>query len=138
MFTPTSRYWNCVFTNGLIPTPPMPGLKSPRRDGNARADLEGRLLTVRRSNFRILQQFRIGIAQQSVQLSLRDTHCEVGGIQVCEGVQSKSVVGGSGWLSVGVAGVWIRGSSLPRRNKLNSDRSIRQRRREPQVTHLLT
>ena len=25
IFTPTSRYWNWVFTNGLIPTPPMPG-----------------------------------------------------------------------------------------------------------------
>src|SRR5713101_3804194 len=33
MFTPTSRYWNCVFTRGLIPTPPMPGWNEPVATG---------------------------------------------------------------------------------------------------------
>src|ERR1035437_7303762 len=28
-FTPVSMYWNCVLTNGLMPTPPMPGWKLP-------------------------------------------------------------------------------------------------------------
>jgi hypothetical protein len=33
MFTPTSRYWNCVFTSGLMPTPPMPGWNEPVATG---------------------------------------------------------------------------------------------------------
>src|ERR1019366_262078 len=28
-FTPVSMYWNWVLTNGLMPTPPMPGWKLP-------------------------------------------------------------------------------------------------------------
>src|SRR5215510_9393273 len=33
IFTPTSRYWNCVFTSGLMPTPPIPGWKDPVATG---------------------------------------------------------------------------------------------------------
>src|SRR6266702_5439848 len=33
MFTPTSKYWNCVLTRGLIPTPPMPGWNEPVATG---------------------------------------------------------------------------------------------------------
>src|SRR5215470_10080389 len=33
MFTPTSRYWNCVLTSGLMPTPPIPGWKDPVATG---------------------------------------------------------------------------------------------------------
>src|SRR6516162_9826907 len=33
MLTPTSRYWNCVLTSGLIPTPPMPGWNDPVATG---------------------------------------------------------------------------------------------------------
>src|SRR5689334_20142446 len=33
ILTPTSRYWNCVFTSGLIPTPPMPGWNEPVATG---------------------------------------------------------------------------------------------------------
>src|SRR5438876_11254172 len=33
MFTPTSKYWNCVLTRGLMPTPPMPGWNEPVATG---------------------------------------------------------------------------------------------------------
>src|SRR5215472_10236170 len=33
ILTPTSRYWNCVLTRGLIPTPPIPGWKDPVATG---------------------------------------------------------------------------------------------------------
>src|SRR5439155_24572319 len=33
MFTPTSKYWNCVLTRGLMPTPPIPGWNEPVATG---------------------------------------------------------------------------------------------------------
>src|SRR5712664_560037 len=66
-FTPTSRYVNCVLTSGLTnPAPPVEPTPTPAWK-----------LPVDRTDFRVLNDFGVGIGQDSVGRCARQRHAVV-------------------------------------------------------------
>ena len=68
-------------------------------DGDARADLHGRLLVAGGADARALQNLGVGVSQQQVQGGRADGYGEVSGLemgQIVEGGRGGGAVGGAG------------------------------------------
>jgi len=98
MFTPTSIYWNCVFTPRL-PTPAMPTGGSKRSGGHrdAVADFQRSLHAIAGTDMRILQDLRIVVAEDGPGRHRVDGDGIVAGIQVLQVLKFRPLVAGGWW-----------------------------------------
>src|SRR6201987_648034 len=74
-------------TEKIYPHATHAGLERARRDRHAIADLQRRLLPIQGAYLRILQQFRIGVAEQIGGCKRAYRNCEISRIQITDPVQ---------------------------------------------------
>src|SRR5579872_3496684 len=98
-------------------------------DGNTRSNLQAGFLSVGSADFRVLQQFRIGVAEQGIQLGLWNTHREIRSVKIPKGIE-REAIGARRTRARGVGAGTVRSwrcYGLSWRGELHANRAVGER-----------